>query len=329
MNVNRRTWTLLIVAVAVIGGVYAITIWQRARETKRLLSDLRAPDHAVAAEAMTTLRDRVSSVRDTLIEQARTDGPARWRAVELLASATDATSREVLMDALQAEDPTVQAAAARALSQRGVRAAADRIALLSTAEDVPMKVRLAAVRALRGLKTATHLAEMSRLATDRPPPPPEEPEEEADEEAAEAEDEWSDDTAELRLEAVRAVAMLGAEGKAETPGGSDPALEAADVLAEACSPREHNDEVRQAACYAFVDLAQLEMRDEIEERAVRALLDAADDEVGDVRIAAIHGLTVVPTPLDLTDQVDRAMEDALEDDHYWVRVAAGEEPIGG
>lgn len=356
MNVNRRTWTLLIVAVAVIGGVYAITLWQRARETERLMEDLQSPDHAVAAQAMISLRERVGSVKEQLIELASHErSPARWRAIELLAHAHGDPSRDVLLEGLQAEDPVVQAAAARALAERGVRGAADRIALLATADEAPMPVRLAAVRALQRLRTSTHLAEISRLATDRPPPPPEEeaaeeageeaPAEETVEEAAEtaeaseaaevaeepAEDveEWSDETVDLRIEAVRAIAVLGAGDGEGREGGESNAKRAADILAEASSPQEHSDEVRQAATYALADLARLDMTDEIRTRVVETLLAAADDEVGDVRIAAIHGLTGVTVPLELSDAVDRAIEDALNDEHYWVRVAAGEEPIGG
>ncbi|MBD3293595.1 MAG: hypothetical protein GF393_11780, partial [Armatimonadia bacterium] len=182
MNVNRRTWTLLIVAVAVIGGVYAITLWQRARETRRLLDELQSPDHAVATQAMTSLRERVGSVEEQLVTFAQQEGrPARWRAIELLTHAGGDASREAMMQGLSASESTVRAAAARALAERGVRAAADRIAMLAAAEDEPMEVRLASIRALQVFETGTHLAEIAELATDRPPPPPEEPEEEVTE----------------------------------------------------------------------------------------------------------------------------------------------------
>lgn len=321
MNVNRRTLTLLIVAVAVIGGVYSITLWQRARETQRLMADLQSPDHAVAAQAMTSLRERVSSVDDELTSMARLEGAdVRWRAVQLLGRTDGAASREALMDALQAPEPVVRAAAAHALAERGVRGAADRIALLATAEEEEMQVRLAAVRALQRLRTATHLAELSQLATDRPPPPPEEEDEPADD--LEEVEEWSDDTVDLRIEAVRAVAVVGAQD-------GSAALDAASTLAEAAGPGEHNENVRKAACYALTDLAQLEMREEVRKRVVQALLAAANDEIGSVRVAAVHGLSIVTAPIELSGDVRRAMEDALNDDHYWVRVAAGEEPIGG
>ncbi|MFW5868179.1 MAG: HEAT repeat domain-containing protein, partial [Armatimonadota bacterium] len=343
-------WTLLIVAVAVIGGVYAITVWQRSRETQRLMEELRSPDHAVAAQAMTLLRERIASVDEELVEIAAQEGaPARWRAIELLAHADGDASRDALMNALQAPDPVVRAAAASALAERGVRGAADRIALMATAEEESMPVRLAAVRALQSLRTTTHLAELTRLATDRPPPPPVEEEADADEEPADAEEpaadeaadpaeepveeepaeEWSDDTEDLRIEAVRAIAVLGAHGEGAGAAGERPAQRAVAVLAEAAGPREHSARVRQAACYALTDLAQLELTDDVRTRVVEELLAAADDEIGDVRIAAIHGLSVLTPPAELRDRVRQAMEDALSDDHYWVRVAAGEEPIGG
>ncbi len=338
MKVNRRTWTLLIVAVAVIGGVYAITVWQRGRETRRLLDELRSPDHAVAAQAMTSLRDRVPSVRKQLMQDAaQGSGPMRWRAIELLAQVKGADSREMLMNALQDSDPTVRASAAQSLGERGVRGSADRIALLAASGEEPIEVRLAAIRALQMLGTTTHLAEIARIATIRPPPPPEEAEEaeEAEETAeveapAEPEELWSDDTAELRVEAVRTIAVLGASASPEGAAtGTSPAIEAVNVLTEACSPEEHNDEVRQAACYALTDLAQLTTDEEVRTLAIDALLDAISDEIGDVRIAAIHGLNLLPVPASRRDAVERTMAEALNDQHYWVRVAAGEEPIGG
>jgi len=292
---------------------------------------------------MTSLRDRVPSVRKHLMQDAaQSTGPMRWRAIELLAEVKDADSREVLMNALQDAAPTVRASAAMSLGKRGVRGSADRIAILAASGEEPIEVRLAAIRALDMLGTATHLAEISRIATDRPPPPPEEPEEpeaaedaEAEAEAeveapAEPEELWSDDTAELRVEAVRTIATLGAGARPEGAAtGTSPAIEAVNVLTEACSPEEHNDEVRQAACYALTDLAELTTDEEVRTLAIDALLDAAADEIGDVRIAAIHGLGLVTVPASRSDAVAKTMAEALNDQHYWVRVAAGEEPIGG
>ncbi|MGI5816603.1 MAG: HEAT repeat domain-containing protein [Armatimonadota bacterium] len=366
---NRRTLTLLVVAVAVIGGVYAITLWQRSRETHRLMEELQSPDHAAAAQAMMSLRERAPSVREQLIQIAGQEaGHVRWRAVTLLGEVEGQASRDVLLNALQARDPIVRAAAITALAQRDVRAAGDRIAMFATDQEEPMQVRLAAVRAIQRLRTGAHFAEMARLATDRPPPPPEpeeEPAEDAVEEPAEAiseepveaaeaaaeapaeeaaeevavaaaeapaeeAEEWSDDTIELRIEAVRAVAILGAAARQHVGDAAEsPAETAAEVLAEACGPEEHNATVRQAACYAMTDLASLDDSAEVRARAVQVLLRAVADEVGSVRVAAIHGLSTVRVPAELRDQVQRAMNEALNDDHYWVRVAAGEEPIGG
>ncbi len=101
------------------------------------------------------------------------------------------------------------------------------------------------------------------------------------------------------------------------------------MLAEACSPEEHNDEVRQAACYAIADLATRVTDEEVRGIAADALLKAATDEIGDVRIAAVHSLEVIPVPADRRETVDSALANAINDEHYWVRVAAGEEPIGG
>jgi HEAT repeat protein len=73
----------------------------------------------------------------------------------------------------------------------------------------------------------------------------------------------------------------------------------------------------------------MQMGEEILADAVEALIGAADDEIGDVRVAAVQGLSTLEPPADLRDDVEQVMQDALNDDHYWVRVAAGEEPISG
>ncbi len=53
MKVNRRTAMLLIIVLVVIVGVYAITQWQRARETGNLLEALKSTDHSEATKAAT------------------------------------------------------------------------------------------------------------------------------------------------------------------------------------------------------------------------------------------------------------------------------------
>ncbi len=339
MNVNRRTATLLIVVVIVIGGVYAITWWQRSRETRRLLADLMVDDHGVATKAMMGLRQRAPSIRGQLIGFVRRGNRhVKWRAASLLSEVRDRETREALTEALTDAVPEVRLQAALSLAKLGVRGAADRIALMAQNEDEPVFVRAGMVRALMLLRSETHLAEVAALAEDRPPPPPpeeEEPgetEEAEDPEEAEEAEEYVDELAPLRIEAVRATAVLAAASEAGASGTGDeaPAMRAVEVLSQSSTvDEEPNDEVRQAACYALGDLAKLVSDDEVHSRVIEALLAALDDEVGDVRIAALHSLRILRPPVELRQAVHRALEEARNDDHYWMRYAAEEVTGGG
>jgi len=59
--------------------------------------------------------------------------------------------------------------------------------------------------------------------------------------------------------------------------------------------------------------------------ALDALIQAAGDEVGDVRVAAINSLLRVPWPHEDSDRVEQALTQAQSDPHYWVRYAVAPE----
>lgn len=312
---------LLIIFVAVIGGVYAITLWQRGRETERLLTEVQSTNHGTATDAIMSLRERVPSVRQELIGLMRHADPnVRWRAALLLGEAADRESRDALLAALTDDAPTVRAQATLGLAKRGVRPSADRIALIAATDWEDAAVRVAALQALRMMRASEYLDQAMVIAGDRPPPPPAETED--DEEEVE---EYTDDTALLRVEAVHAVATLGAAHPDATSRAA--ALEL--LAASADAAQEPNSEVRRAACYAIGDFATGVRSDELQRDAVGALIAAMDDEIGDVRIAAAHSLRIMPTPTEMRDSVRRAMNSALNDDHYWVREAAEEAVSGG
>ncbi len=319
---NRRTVTLLVVAVVVVGGVYAITWWQRSRETQRLLEEVESPDHGIATEAILTLRERVPSVQEELLGlMDHRDASVRWRAALLLAESDDARSRELLDRALRDEAPSVRAEAALSLGKRGGRGSADRIGLLAASDTEPVAVRTAAMRALQMLRTGTHLAEAIAVARDRPPPPPPE-----DDEAFE---DYVDETAPLRLQAVRTAGVLGSTSGAGSEMEGSRAEQAVEMLRESAdADEEPNDEVRQAACYALGDLARLAGDEEVQRDAVHGLITGLEDEVGDVRIAAAHSLRLAPVPKTMRESVRIAMRELANDDHYWVREIA-EEAVAG
>lgn len=338
MRVNRRTITLIVVVAIVIAGVYAITWWQRARETQRLLEDLQMADHGVATKAMEGLRDRASAIGEELTRILREGGnQQRWRAAMLLGDAAGPEVRAALIEALGDPVPDVRLAAALSLGRLGARGAADRIAHLAADPDEEIIVRAGAVRTLERLRAVEHFAEVAKIAADRPEPPPPSPAEGTEEaaDAAEAEEAPPDDTAPLRLAAVHAAAVLGggarAAGEPDAEGGPAPARKAAELLVESSvAANEPNATVRRAACYALADLATLTVDPQIRMQVVRALAAAVgSDEVADVRIAAAHGLRIISAPPEATEIVRRALDEAQFDDHYWVREAAMEATHGG
>ncbi len=337
MHVNRRTVTLVVVVIAVIAGVYAITWWQRTRETERLLTDLQVADHGVATKAMEGLRDRASAISDRLVRLLREGGDQqRWRAAVLLGDAGGARVRDALVEALNDPSADVRLAAALSLGRLGARGAADRIAMLAADADEEIVVRAGAVRTLGRLRASEHLDDVRKIVADRPEPPPPPPEE-GGEEAADAEEPPPDDTAPLRRAAVHAAAVLGAtadvSGAAEADGeeAAGPAARTAAVLiASSVAANEPNATVRLSACYALADLAALSPDPEIRLQVVRALAGALQsDEVADVRIAAAHSLRIIEAPPDAAEIARRALDEARFDDHYWVREAAMEATQGG
>ena len=55
---------------------------------------------------------------------------------------------------------------------------------------------------------------------------------------------------------------------------------------------------------------------------VGRLLAALDDEVGDVRAAALHSLGLMTIPEQSEGRVEEALNSSLSDDFYWAREAA-------
>ena len=59
-------------------------------------------------------------------------------------------------------------------------------------------------------------------------------------------------------------------------------------------------------------------------RGFEALVEAAQDEIGDVRVAAVDSLQRVSPPEGQDSKADSVLEQAGRDPHYWVRQAAAE-----
>ena len=131
-----------------------------------------------------------------------------------------------------------------------------------------------------------------------------------EEEAADAPPPPTDTAWELRLACARALGMIAS-------------AETLSVLVETVS--SHNEphaEVRTAAAYALGDIARRVSDTQRAESLVRGLMRALDDEIGDVRAAALHSLGFALVPNHYEKQVEQALAEGLQDDFYWSREAA-------
>ncbi|MCD6361777.1 MAG: HEAT repeat domain-containing protein [Armatimonadetes bacterium] len=322
MKVNRRTVLLLIIVIVVVVGVYAITQWQRSRETANLLTALKSDDHGEAMKAMAALRDRGRSIQEQLIANLHDtqNANARWRSAVLLGSVHTTAARDALEAVLDDPNDDVRMDAAMSLGKVGGGRAAEALRNLAMNEDEEIPVRTAAVRALTLLRSGAHLPEIAELAADRPEVYPE---------GEEPEDAPEDDAMLLRKAAVAGVGVLGAAADPEigerVGKGAETAAEAAmNVLSDSASDElEPNLEVRAAACTAIADLVEGVADDELAKKGLRTLMRVLrEDESGSVRIAAMDAINQIPVPQDMVEQVDQAREDAQGDPHYWVRAAA-------
>ena len=83
--------------------------------------------------------------------------------------------------------------------------------------------------------------------------------------------------------------------------------------------------VRVAATYALGDLSTYSDDEKALSEAIEGLLAACGDSTGDVRIAAVQSLGRVQLiPKVLEAGVSRALTNAEQDAHFWVRQAAVE-----
>lgn len=316
---------LLIIVLVVIVGVYAITQWQRTRETGNLLEALKSTDHSEATKAMTALRDRGGSIQEQLIaNMSGADDQLRWRSAILLGSIHSTAARDALEAGLKDPYDDVRMNSALALGKLGEGRAAEKLSVMAVNADESPAVRTAAVRALALLRSGPHLVELAQLAADRPP---------VYAEGEEPEEMPVDETLALRQAAIIGVGVLGTvasddvASRVRGASGAGAAAVAMSVLAaSADATLEPNDEVRAVACTAVADLAQAPTTDdEVTNAGIRSLIASLADKADVVRIAAAHALGLITPPTDMQDQVARALEQCAGDSQYWVREAVNDE----
>lgn len=319
---------LVIVAVILVGALVADKVGE-ARSTKRYLADLAGQDPAKVMDAMVELGGRKGAVRGRLIELLNSPDPeGASRAALLLGNNPNEAAAQALLGALNNETPVVRLAALQALGRMAYEPAAASISAVLEDKTESLEIRVSAAYALGMIGGAGCVEPLTQALAEVPPPPPAvEPEAEKIAAAAAPAKPGEDaakpaaapppppppppDTAlDVRLAAARAL-------------GQSRQGAAAEALAKTLTPEaEPSPEVRLAAAYALGDVGGTNAEHASREATVRGLLNGAQDESGDVRVASLHSLGRLTIPEVLQAQVGQVILAALNDDHYWARIAA-------
>jgi len=297
--VNQRTIFITIIIVLVAAGGYFLANAQQFRKTTEWLEQMSGVDDKEAAKAMEQLIARRGSVYQCVAERAQNvDAHVRRRVAVVLGQLGQPQAAEVLMPMLNDPEPSVRAAAAEALGQLGIDDGATKLAQLVASNTEELGVRISAARALASLAETTTVSQLTQAVAYRPV---------VDE--GQKDDSWL-----LRVEAGRALGAVG------TP-------EAVKVLSdELTGDVEPNGRVRTAMAYALGDaMTKTGAIEEATEPVLDALVQAASDKAGDVRIAAINSLLRIAWPREDSDRVEQTLTQAQSDPHYWVRYAVAPE----
>ncbi len=296
---SQRTTFITIIIVLVAAGGYFLTYTQQFRKTTEWLEQMSGVDDKEAAKAMEQLIARGGSVYQRVAERAQNvDAHVRRRGAVVLGQLGQPRAAEVLIPMLNDSEPSVRAAAAEALGRLGVDDSADKLAQLVASDTEELAVRISAARALVSLAETATVSQLAQAVAYRP---------------VVGEDQ-KDDSWLLRMEAARALGAVG------TP-------EAVKVLSDELTGEvEPNERVRTAMAYALGDaMTKTGAVEKGTGLALDALIQAASDKVGDVRIAAINSLLRISWPREDSDRVEQTLTQAQSDPHYWVRYAVAPE----
>ena len=296
---SRHATLITIIIVLVAAGGYLLTYAQRFSKTTEWLEQMSGADDKQAAKAMEQLVAQGSSVYPRVAKHAQNiDGHVRRRGAVVLGQLGQPRAAEVLMPMLDDSEPAVRAAAAAALGQLGADDSASKLAQLVASDSEELGVRISAARALVSLAAQTAVSQLAQALAYRP---------------VVGEDQ-QDDSWLLRAEAARAL------GATATP-------EAIRALSdELTGDVEADGRVRTAMAYALGDaMTKIGSPEEGTAPALDALIQAAGDEVGDVRVAAVNSLLRISWSREDSDRVEQALTQAQSDPHYWVRYAVAPE----
>ena len=295
---KRRTVVItLIIVVVAVGGYHYLLYWQQLGKTARLLEAMMSGEHKDGAEAMAQLgRHGVRLYRQLIVLAQSQDPDTAWRSAVLLGELGNPGAAQVLSERLSDPNATVRAAMAQALGRLRAGQAAAALGELVANEGEELIVRLSAARGLGELAGVETVPKLGQALKYQPV-------------VAEG---AVDDSWQLRIEAARALGAVG----------TDQAV--AELAGQATSAAEPDMRVRRAIAYALGDaLGSGGATEEGFSAGFDTLLEAADDEVGDVRIAAVDSLRRISPPEEQASRAESVLEEARRDPHYWVREAAG------
>lgn len=290
---SRKTLTNLIIVVALIAVVWGVSTLQRNSRAVSLMKDIQAPDDYQAYKAMRKVSGLGASALARAVPLLGDAQPyVRARAATLVGETGQARYANALQGLLQDKDDSVREATATALGHLGAQAAAP--ALVTMVQDVkqPLEVRVAAVRSLARL--ASGEAAPALIALLQAPPDPKE--------------------AALRQAATMALgAMRTKEGTNE--------------LVSLLQPEEKDVMVRTLAAEALAHAGPEQAEVAVAGEALVYILTDKDPlgkpaAPAEVRIAAAHSLGIMALPSEMKVAAEAALEEARNDDQYWVRQAA-------
>ena len=305
---NTRSIMSIVIVIVVLAGVYAITAYQGGVRLQDHILALDGDDTAAASRAIETLAGQGRRVVHMVEPLLTNPNPlVRSNAVTLIGMCGTADASDVLLPLLNSdEDQYVRRDVIVALGKLADGQTAPVLVAVLSDQQEEIFVRVAAATALGQLESADAEGPLLDALASRPPAP-------APAEDDEDQPVADDTTLSLRVAAASALARL--QSTQVIVG-----LRAAANETEETAPA-----VRVAATYALGDLSTYSDDEKALSEAIEGLLAACGDSTGDVRIAAVQSLGRVQLiPKVLEAGVSRALTNAEQDAHFWVRQAAVE-----
>ena len=286
---SRKTLSNIIIVVVLVAVVWGVSAVQRSARATILMKDLQAADDYLAYKAMRKANGLGATAQARALPLLSAGEPyVRARAAILVGETGQAKYAPAVQALLQDGDATVRVAAATALGHLGTQDAAPPLAVMAQETQQPLEVRTAAVRSLAML--ASPQAAPTLIAILQASPDPKQ--------------------AALRQAATIALGTMRTE-------------EALGELTARLQPDQESDVVvRTLAAEALAHAAG--NGEGQEDQVAEALVGSLQDQASEVRIAAAHSLGVVALYPTVAEGVRAALQDARNDEEYWVRQAADE-----